>query len=115
MDLVKGVVWQEFSQTASMDALRKAQALLERKVELMHKYNIVHNDLHPGNVLVVGKTKGAVQDVVIIDFGKSVEIDQKYVFHNDDEKVKAMVMERNMRFTAECISAELVRLGAVRI
>lgn len=66
MDRVKGVTLREWlnSQNHTPAQIEKVRAALLSAIEKLHKGGVYHNDLHPGNVIVVNN-----KDVRIIDYG----------------------------------------------
>lgn len=77
MDLLNGKNLHEwFADNPSIAEQQKVKKLLMEKLEILHKNNIIHNDLHRGNVFVISK-KSKVEDVFIIDYGLASNFKRK--------------------------------------
>jgi serine/threonine protein kinase len=51
---------------------KKIMKILDKKLKIMYKNNIIHGDLHDDNILIkMNNTNNTPEDVYIIDFGKS--------------------------------------------
>jgi predicted Ser/Thr protein kinase len=68
MEFVKGIRLMDWLPTASKANALKAKQILTEKVQQLGKLGILHNDLHGGNIMVVQGARGALNDVVIIDY-----------------------------------------------
>jgi len=66
MDRVKGVTLREWlnSRNHTPTQLERIRDALQHAIEKLHKGGVYHNDLHPGNVIVVNN-----RDIRIIDYG----------------------------------------------
>lgn len=94
MELVNGIPLQTYINNIKMGGIRnpmngankekiKNSAIkfcyeLLQTVKLMHRYDIYHNDLHNGNVMITLDDDKSISNFKIIDFGKMT-------MHNDEE------------------------------
>lgn len=82
MDLLEGQnMYDWFSSNPSEEEQTVVKELLAKKIKILHQNNVIHNDLHRGNVFIVkkkmsrGKTK--IDDVYIIDYGMATNFKRK--------------------------------------
>lgn len=68
MENVKGIILRDWLEKSKPEAKQKVKDMLKTKIGILHKNHIIHHDLHPGNVFVVG-SQMKPEDVVIIDYG----------------------------------------------
>ena len=72
-----GVTWREYSKTKKPSVKQKAHII--KAIELLHKHNIVHGDLHYKNMVIADDNLPR-----LIDFGHSVyDVPDEWV---DDER-----------------------------
>jgi predicted Ser/Thr protein kinase len=82
MDLLNGTnLYDWFNDNPSIEEQQHVKQRLVEKLEILHKNNIIHNDLHRGNVFIVNKKnakgKSKVEDVFIIDYGLATNFKRK--------------------------------------
>lgn len=82
MDLLNGKnLYDWLDDKPSVEEQEYVKKILIEKLEVLHKNNIIHNDLHRGNVFVVnkrnGKEKSNIEDVFIIDYGLATNFKRK--------------------------------------
>lgn len=64
--------------------------ILDKKLKIMYKNNIIHGDLHDDNILIkLNNTDNIPQDVYIIDFGKSS------IFNSKESKDKLIKKDKD--------------------
>lgn len=82
MDLLEGQnMYDWFSSNPSEEEQTIVKELLAKKIKILHQNNIIHNDLHRGNVFIVkkkiGRGKTKIDDVYIIDYGMATNFKRK--------------------------------------
>jgi predicted Ser/Thr protein kinase len=105
MEYVDGITLHKWIETASVANRKKAQTILQEKVQQLGQMGILHSDLHGGNIMVVPTAKGGVRDVVIIDFDLAKRADTSEL-----NRVKNIFMQDSFFYSAaNKILGQLVR------
>lgn len=80
-------LWSTMKKTK--EEREKVKRMIQEKIALLHKHNIVHNDLTPQNILLVLKNR-QVSNVLFVNFGESVPCKQDMrsrdnIFQEDED------------------------------
>jgi predicted Ser/Thr protein kinase len=72
MEFIKGkTLWQWLSGKRTDEEKQNVKLLLQKKLRILHKNNIVHSDVHGDNIIVISE-RNKVKDLVIIDYGLAI-------------------------------------------
>lgn len=106
MELLKGMPLRQWLQKKKAPALvSKAKNMVRKKLAILLRHSISHNDLHDLNVFVVG-THSSIKDVFILDYGEAsfrgkeqpLEMYIDILFRNDNRK-NTLVQDDVLEYT----------------
>lgn len=89
MEYIKGENLESYMKKNKLTSKQKKK--LSNKIEKLHKLKIYHNDLHPGNIMVVKKNKDI--DFFIVDLGLALDV--KGVINKLEKNNKRILSENN--------------------
>ena len=76
MELLQGLELTNFIEETDIIISKTQSQNLIKKIELLHKKGIIHNDLGTINVFVKLKND-TIEDIILIDFDKSIALTEK--------------------------------------
>ena len=89
MEYIKGENLESYMKKNKLTSKQKKK--LSNKIEKLHKLKIYHNDLHPGNIMVVKKNKDI--DFFIVDLGLALDV--KGLINKLEKNNKRILNENN--------------------
>jgi len=111
MELIHGTSWAN-TEWKSPAIKKKALKQLSDAIELMNKQDIIHHDLHDGNVMVAKSGKVYIVDYDRANVTSHEEINQLYQFNNSVKRpwdLNEMITEKRLLFLFD----RLVKEGSI--
>lgn len=89
MEQLQGKTLEEYKEekgTINPEEIKFIKQKLREKLQILHRNNILHSDIHFGNIFLTFTKENKIQDVFLIDYGMSRNVSKfnKAQFENED-------------------------------